>query len=62
MKKRIIKVGNWWYGQVYATWNNIFCGEYTDWVDVTPNCYTYIGAKFELEKWIIQNCPKEYSI
>ena len=62
MKKRVIKKGNWWYGEVYGNWNSILFGEWTGWEEVTSNCYTSWGAKLALEKWIHENIPIEYEI
>lgn len=55
MKARIIKCGNWWYGQINQK-------SYIGWETVTLNCYTYSGAKLELNIWIKHNIPKEFQI
>lgn len=63
MNGRLKKIGPWWYGQVYATWYNILTQEnWTGWNSVTINCYTKLGAKYELLKWKNQNCPNEFEI
>lgn len=63
MKARLKKIGPWWYGQVYATWCSfIRQTTWTGWQIVTDNCYTKMGAKFELKKWKDENAPEEFEI
>ena len=33
-----------------------------NWYQVTPNCFTKLGASLELKKWIRENVPKEFDI
>ena len=63
MKARIRKIGAWWYGEVYGEFKNIlFNTNRTGWQIVTNNCYTKIGAKSSLKRWINENCPIEFEI
>lgn len=63
MRARIIQRGPWWYGQAYLTWQ-FFLSEkkHTGWTDVTGNCYTKIGARIELKRWINKHYPNEFEI
>lgn len=62
MRARIRKEGNFWIGEVYGNWTILFFHHYTGWISVTPNCFTKLGAKYELRKWIKENVPEEYDI
>ena len=68
MKARIRKKSsNFWIGEVYGTPSSfIFTILYIDpepnWYQVTPNCFTKLGASLELKKWIRENVPKEFDI
>lgn len=64
MKARIIKdIGDFYVGEVYATWSNwLLRIEWTGWRVVTSRCMTKLGARIELERWKQNNFPKEFEI
>lgn len=63
MKARIIKQGELWYGQVYGTWSHFLVDHnWEGWENVTIGCFTRLGAKYELKKWTIINCPPEFEV
>lgn len=51
MKSRVLKIGNFWFGEVYADW--VFGGE--GWRSVTSPCFTRLGATVALKHWISQH-------
>lgn len=63
MKCRLVNRNEWWYGEVYGNWEILlFNLEWEGWRTVTENCYTKIGAKYELWKWIKKNNIKEFEM
>lgn len=62
MKARIIKQQAFWVGQVYGTWSMFGIYERKGWGTVTPNCFTKLGAKFELMRWKRRNVTEEFEL
>lgn len=55
MKSRVLKLGGFWYGQVYG--KHIFLGE--GWHTVTLACFTRVGATIALKHWLNHNAIYE---
>ena len=71
MKAKIIYENNLYYGQVYGTWFNPlfylvdddeFSEYWIGWNTVTIGCFTYLGAKYELQKWKRRHIPQDFEI
>lgn len=56
MKARVYYRGSMWFGEVYADWLG------KCWQDVTPPCFTKIGATLALKSWIRKNSVYDVEI